>query len=261
MADSHLLRHRLSALRPLLGAVGLGLLVAGFAQPTQAATDVSDPAINLQSASHTDLPGSPSQVNTDQSLGVHAIKLRDGFVVLDNAVLLKTYVYAYSRQPQSDAAILTPNTEMIEPARPVIATAREKQQIDAMIAFDKAHPRLRIDVDDIALDPYVPGRKEYPIDNRLFIHDAGYYFDNSPYHYTYDHPEAFRHLSCTDAAVMKSIDASIASYVHFHLSIFATVIGADAQTQALRLRVDGVQLKDDLGSVLIDQKALSAPMK
>jgi hypothetical protein len=258
MADSRLNPRHPIALRLALAAA---LLSAGLAVGAHAATSSSAPAaasappVNLQSASNTDLPGSPSRVRIDQGLGVHAIKQRDGLVVLDNAVLLKTYVYAYAKQPLDYTAILTPNTEMIDPPQPVQATAKEKQQVDAMITFAKAHPRLRIDVEDIALGPYVAASKDYPIDNRLFIHGAGYYFDNSPYHFTYDHPEAFRHLQCTDPAVMKTIDRNIANYVHFHMAIFATVLGADARTQTLHLRVDAVQLKDDLGNVLIDQKA------
>ncbi|MBN8775480.1 hypothetical protein [Thiomonas arsenitoxydans] len=263
MADTRLSRPgrllQLTVLGAALSALSLGAVLsldtlAQAAEP--AAKPASAPAtqINLESASLTDLPGSPSRVRIDQSLGVHAIKQRDGFVELDNAVLLKTYVYAYSKQAVNYTGILTPNTEMIEPPAPVQASAKEKQQVDAMIAFDKAHPKLRIDVDDIALDAYVPQDKYYPIDNRLFIHGAGYYFDNSPYHYTYDHPEAFRHLACADAAVMKILDDAIANYQHFHMAIFATVLGGDAKTQGLLLRVDEVQLKDALGNVLIDQK-------
>jgi hypothetical protein len=263
MADTRLSRTghllQLTVLGAALSALSLSavLSIDTLAQAAEpAAKPASAPAtqINLESASLTDLPGSPSRVRIDQSLGVHAIKQRDGFVELDNAVLLKTYVYAYSKQAVNYTGILTPNTEMIEPPAPVQASAKEKQQVDAMIAFDKAHPKLRIDVDDIALDAYVPQGKYYPIDNRLFIHGAGYYFDNSPYHYTYDHPEAFRHLACADAAVMKTLDAAIANYQHFHMTIFATVLGGDAKTQGLLLRVDEVQLKDALGNVLIDQK-------
>lgn len=266
MADARLSRSRRLMQLTVLGAALLSLSAslsidtsAQAAEPAAkpAAQAASTPAmqLNLESASLTDLPGSPSRVRIDQALGVHAIKQRDGFVMLDNAELLKTYVYAYSRQTVDYTGILTPNTEMIEPPAPVQATAKEKQQVDAMIAFDKTHPKLRIDVDDIALDAYVPQGKYYPIDNRLFIHGAGYYFDNSPYHYTYDHPEAFRHLACTDAAVMKTLNDAIANYQHFHMAIFATVLGADAKTQALHLRVDEVQLKNALGQVLIDQKA------
>ncbi len=252
LALSHLLQPRRA--RAALACALAGLTLCGVAAQA-AERAASAPAVNLQNASNTDLPGAPSRVRIDQSLGVHAIKVRDGSVVLDSAVLLKTYVYAYSRQALNTSGILTANTEMIDPPKPVQATAREQQQIDAMVAFAKAHPRLQIDVDDIALDSYVPAGKFYPIDNRLFIHGAGYYFDNSPYHYTYDHPEAFRHLQCTDAAAMKTINDAIANYVHFHMRIFATVLGADAKTQTLHLRVDDVQLKDDLGKVLIDQKA------
>lgn len=264
--EQHTLRarpsRRPSVLRAAILSTGLGIglsigLCGALAQAAETASAPATPAtqINLQSASLTDLPGSPSRVRLDQSLGVHAIKVRDGAVVLDNAVLLKAYVYAYTRQPVNYTAILTANTEMIDPPAPVQASAREKQQIDAMIAFAKTHPKLLIRVDDIALDAYVPEGKYYPIDNRLFIHGAGYYFDNSPYHYSDDHPEAFRHLQCTDPATLKAINQAIANYIHFHMTIASTVLSGDAKTQGLLLRVDEVQLKDALGNVLIDQKA------
>jgi len=254
MAASRFSSPRPHMLRAALAAALFGLALAAGSHAAEPAA-ASAPPVNLQSASNTDLPGSPSRVRLDQHLGVHAIAQRDGRVMLDNAVLLKTYIVAYSGQPLNASAILTPNTEMIVPPKPVQASAKELQQLNAMLAFAKTHPKLRIDVDDIALDTYAAADHAYPIDNRLFIHGAGYYFDNSPFHYTYDHPEAFRRLHCTDPAVMKTINANIANYVHFHMSIFATVLGADAKTQTLHLRVEQVQLKDDLGNVLIDQKA------
>lgn len=244
--------------RLLRSALLAALLVlgmhAGWCGASAPAATTATP-VNLQSRSNTDLPGSPSRVRIDQSLGVHAIKLRDGMVVLDSAVLLKVYVAAYMRQPVDYSGILTANTEMIDPPQPVQPTARERQQIDAMIAFAKTHPKLLIRVDDIALDAYVPGDSAYLIDNRLFIHGAGYYFDNSPYHYSYDHSEAFRRLHCTDPAVRKTIDQAIASYTHFPMRIACTVLGVNTATRGLLLRVDSVQLDDALGNVLIDQKA------
>lgn len=253
MSDLHHPTRGRSALRLFLGAALFGLSLAAARADQAAAASV--PSINLQSASNTDLPGSPSRVRLDQGLGVHAIKQRDGFVLLDNAVLLKTYMTAWSKQPVNYSGILTANTEMIDPPQPVQPTARERQQIDAMIAFAKTHPKLLIRVDDIALDAYVPGDSAYLIDNRLFIHGAGYYFDNSPYHYSYDHSEAFRRLHCTDPAVRKTIDQAIASYTHFPMRIACTVLGVNTATRGLLLRVDSVQLDDALGNVLIDQKA------
>ena len=109
MADTRLSRPgpllQLTVLGAALSALSLSAVLridtlAQAAEPAAkpAAQAASTPAtqINLESASLTDLPGSPSRVRIDQSLGVHAIKQRDGFVELDNAVLLKTYVYAYS---------------------------------------------------------------------------------------------------------------------------------------------------------------------
>ena len=235
-------------------ALGAAMLALGCSEPAGAA----QPAVNLQSASVTDLPGPASRTRIDWHVGVHAMRMRHGAVLLDSAVLLKVYVYAYSGQPVDYTAILTANTQMIRPPAPVIASPGERRGIDAMIAFAKTHPRLLIRVGDIALDPYVAAAGYYPIDNRLFIGQAGYYFDNSPYHYVYAHPAAWRHLRCDDAAVRRSIDRAIAGYVHFRMDIDASVLGASGATRALRLRVDRVRLLDRAGRVLIDQRSQDA---
>ena len=230
------------------------LLAAAGACAVTCPAGAADAAPNLQGASVTDLPGPPSAVASGDRSGLPAIRLKDGAVVLDSAVLLKVYVYAYSAQPVDDTAILTPNTQMIRPPAPVHATPGQAREIASMLGFARAHPRLLIRVDDIALDARVAQAGYYPIDNRLFIHDAGYYFDNSPYHYRYQAPEPFRHLHCDDPAVIREIDRSIAGYVHFDMDIACTVLGADAKSHALLLRVDEVRLRDALGNVLIDQK-------
>lgn len=241
-----------SAVRGLT-AGGLGLFLLGSAAViTTAGAEQS--SINLQSPSQTDTPGTtPSLPAVDQELGVKAMQVRNGAVVIDSAVLLKVYYYAFAKQPIDYSAILTGNTEMIDPPKPVEASANEKSQIDQMIAFAKSHPNIMIRVDDIALDPYVADGEYYPIDNRLFIHDVGYYFDNSPYHYVYQDPETFRHLHCTDPTAIKSINDSIANYVHFKMDIAGTVTGANARDKAVMITLRNVALKDALGNVLISQ--------
>lgn len=232
-------------------ALGAAMLCTGLGDPVCAA----QPAVNLQSASVTDLPGPPSRTRTDWQLGTQAIRMHHGAVLLDSAVLLKVYVYAYSGRPVDYTAILTADTQMIDPPAPLVATAGERRKLDAMIAFAKAHPRLLIRVGDIALDPFVAAGGYYPIDNRLFIRQAGYYFDNSPYHYGYVDPLAWRHLQCSDPVVRRSIDQAIARYVHFDMDIDATVQRATQDGQALQLRVERVRLLGRTGRVLIDQQA------
>ncbi len=211
--------------------------------------------VDLQGASLTDLPGPPTAAPFRQPLGLGSMALHDGAVVLDSAVLLKVYFTAYARQPVDGSAILTPDTEMIDPPAAVRPSREQERQIAAMVAFAASHPRLLIVVDDIALDAYVAAGEYYPIDNRLFIHGAGYYFDNSPYHYVFQHPRPFRHLHCSDAATMRVLNQAIEDYRHFRMAISCTVLGADAATHALRLRVDEVRLLDAQGRALIRQRA------
>ena len=211
--------------------------------------------IDLRGASLTDLPGPPSAAPFTQPLGLGSMALHDGAVVLDSAVLLKVYFTAYARLPLDGSAILTPNTDMIDPLAPVRPSSAQSRQLEAMAAFAASHPRLLIVVDDIALDAYVPAGQYYPIDNRLFIHGAGYYFDNSPYHYVFQHPRPFRHLHCRDAATQRALDRSIEDFRHFRMVISCTVLGADAASHALRLRVDELRLLDAGGRVLIRQRA------
>ncbi len=230
------------------------LLAASAACAVARPASAADAVPNLQGAAVTDLPGPPSAVASGDRSVLPAIRLKDGAVVLDSAVLLKVYVYAYTAQPVDDTAILTPNTQMIHPPAAVHATPGQAREIASMIGFARAHPRLLIRVDDIALDARVAQGGYYPIDNRLFIHDAGYYFDNSPYHYRYQSPRQFRHLHCEDPAVIRDIDRSIANFVHFDMDIACTVLGADAKSHALLLRIDEVRLRDAVGNVLIDRK-------
>ncbi len=242
-----------TTLRRLTAPAAAALLLVSAAGGAMAA---GNSAIDLRNPALTDTPGStPSIAPTPSGLGIGAIKQYQGAVVLDSAILLKVYYYAFSKQPVDYSAILTANTEMIDPPKPVVPTAADKSALDAMITFARAHPNIVIRVDDIALDAYVADGGYYPLDNRLFIHGVGYYFDNSPYHYAYLHPEGFRHLHCTDAATRKTIDAAIANYVHYKMDIYATINGANVADKSLLVTVRNVALRDDIGNTLITQSA------
>ncbi len=244
--------------RSRIAALALAAGLSGGLPGALASGAPAGAPLDLRGASLTDLPGPPSAAPFTQPLGLGAMALRDGAVVLDSPVLLKVYFTAYARQPVDGSAILTPNTQMIDPPAAVRPSSGQMRQLDAMVAFAASHPRVLIAVDDIALDAYVPSGKYYPIDNRLFIHGAGYYFDNSPYHYVFQHPRPFRHLHCRDAATLRALDQAIGDFRHFRMVISCTVLGADAATHALRLRVDQVRLLDADGRVLIRQLAHEA---
>src|SRR5487761_2012797 len=67
-----------------------------------------------------DTPGSKSAVSPmDRSLNEGSLKLQNGLAVLDSAVLLKVYHYAYSGTPIDYSEILTENTENIVAPKPV----------------------------------------------------------------------------------------------------------------------------------------------
>jgi len=232
-------------------AIVVGLTVAALAtlQARAAATGANQNIPGL-----ADTPGNkPSIARSDRSLVGGSLKLEDGMALLDSDVLLKVYYYAYSGQAVDYSAILTENTEHIDPPKPVVPSAAQKQAIDRLIQAAKAHPDVLIKVDDIALDAYDKANRAYPIDNRLFIKDVAYYFDNSPYRYVYVHPESFRELHCVDPRTMSTLDAAIANYVHFSMDIVGHVSGADAKNNALVLALRKVALKDGTGRVLISQ--------
>lgn len=172
------------------------------------------------------------------------LKLIDGRAVLDSAVELKAYYYAYSGEPLDYSAVLTADTENITPPKPVVATPEQKQKIDALVQAAKAHPDVLLEAEDVTLQPYDKAAGAYPLTNRLFVHAARYYFDNSPFHWTYRREdEALRKLHCTDARTRARIDADIANYKVYKADIQAHVTGVDAKTKAISLAVNKVALK------------------
>lgn len=235
---------RLALLLTLAGAP-----LAGLAESGPTATDQSTPGL-------ADTPGPVSDVG-DAAAAVTdmEITIKDGRALLDSAVLLKIYYFAYAGVPVDYSAILTPNPENIDPPAPVQPTAEEKAAIDKLIGEARAHPKLVIEVGDIAFDPYDAAAGAYPLDNRLFIAKAGYYFDNSPYHYAYTNAAGFRMLKSTDEAVNATIDAAIMNFEHFRMHIFADITGAMADKSALELTLDHIDVIDASGATLIEQGA------
>ena len=233
-----------------IAVVGLAVAALATLQARAAATGTNQSIPGL-----ADTPGSkPSIGPADRNPLKATLKLEDGMALLDSDVLLKVYYYAYSGRAVDYSAILTENTEHIDPPKAVVPSAAQKQAIDRLIRAAKDHPDVLIKVNDIALDAYDKGKRAYPIDNRLFIQGVAYYFDNSPYRYVYLHPEPFRELHCADPKTMATLDAAIANYVHFSTDIVGHVSGADAQNKALVLALRKVVLKDGTGRVLIDQR-------
>lgn len=236
------------ALRLVLIAALAGGPAAALAEAGPNATDQSTPGL-------ADTPGEPSEVGHTKPVTEMEVQLQEGRALLDSAVLLKTYYYAYAGGPVDYSAILTPNTENIEPPAPAKPTDAEKAAIDKLIGEAKAHPELMIDVGDIALDAYDEASSAYPLDNRLFIANVGYYFDNSPYHYVYANPAGFRLLRCTDAATRTTLNEAIANYVHFRMRIAAHITGVDKDAHALTLTLDDIEFRTNKGETLLTQNA------
>jgi hypothetical protein len=175
---------------------------------------------------------------------VPELKLKDGRAVLDSAVELKAYYYAYSGEPVDYSAVLTADTENITPPVPVVATPEQKQQIDALVQAAKAHPDVFLEAEEVTLQPYDKATGAYPLTNRLFVHAARYFFDNSPFHWSYSQQdEALRKLRCTDAKTRARIDSDMASYKMYKADILAHVGGADVKAKAISLAVNEVVLK------------------
>ncbi|MHB1669875.1 hypothetical protein [Thiomonas sp.] len=239
---------RLVAALLVCGAVALPWL-SELAVSAPSETNQNVPGLADTPGTHPSLPG------MDRALNGGMLKTEQGLAVLDSDVLLKIYVYAWSGQAVDYSAILTENTENIEAPKPVQASAVQKQEIDRLILAARAHPGVLIKVNDIALDAYDKADQAYPIDNRLFIKGADYYFDNSPFHFAYVDPESFRKLRCTDAQTIATLNAAIVNYEHFSMDIVAHVDGASAKDKGLSIALRQVTLKDAVGGVLISQTA------
>jgi hypothetical protein len=220
-------------------------LFAARAEPTGA--QQSTPGL-------ADTPGTaPSIAAPDQALSVDSFKVRDGRALLDSAVLLKVYYYAYSTAPVDYSAILTENTQDIVPPAPVQPTLAQKQTIDALIQLAKSHPDILVVADDVTLENYDKSAQSYTMNNRLFIGNVGYYFDNSQFHYVYPHSGSFHKLHCTDATALAAIDSAIGSYQPFSVDIAGHVAGTTEADKAVAIEVQDVVLKDGTGKTLLTQ--------
>ena len=209
-------------------------------------------AVNQNAPSLADTPGNKSDVTpTDKSLNEGSLKIQNGQALLNSAVLLKVYYYAYSGTPVDYSEILTPDTDNIVTPKPVQASDAQKQVIDKLIQTAKAHPDVLIKVDDIALDAYDKTSQSYAIVNRLFINGTKYYFDNSPFHYTYSDVGTLRNLQCADANTRSIINSAIANYEHFSMDISGQVRSATVKNKALVIGLRKATLKNSAGKVLI----------
>lgn len=207
-----------------------------------------------------DTPGNKASLPPmEHALNGGVLRMKDGLALLDSAVLLKIYYYAYAKQPVDYTAVLTANTQNVEPPTPVVPTAAEKREIDQLVTAARAHPDLLIQVGEIGLSHYDAAHQGFPISNRLFIGGAKFYFDNSPYHYFFADPDAFRELRMADPNTVATLNKAIGDYTMFEMDIAVHVTGAATKDQALSMQVREVRLRDAIGDVLIRQTAGAAP--
>lgn len=213
------------------------------------------------SANKQDMPGladTPGSQNVAASKPLANVNFRteNGMAVLDSAILLKVYYYAYAGVPVDYSAILTANTDNIVKPVPVQPTASDKAAIDGLIQQAKAHPDILIKADDIALDPYDRKAGSFEVVNRLFIDGGRFYFDNSPFHFTYSNPASYRTLPCRDAKTIAGINSTVANYGHFSMELEAHFLNPDTKNKSLTFELRKVLLNDELGNTLI---AVSKP--
>ena len=235
-------------------AATLAFCAIAIASTAPSIAQAEQTGANQVAPSLADTPGNKSAVTpTDKSLSEGSLKIQNGWALLDSAVLLKVYYYAYSGTPVDYSEILTENTENIVVPKPVQASDAQKQVIDKLIRLAKAHPDILIKVDDIALDAYDKANQSYSIVNRLFINGTKYYFDNSPYHYIYAEAGNFRNLQCADAATRSIINSAITNYEHFSMDITGHASSAVVKNKALVINLSKVTLKNAGGKVLITQ--------
>jgi hypothetical protein len=179
-----------------------------------------------------------------------SLKIKNGLALLDSDVLLKVYYYAYSGEPVDYSAILTANPLNMNAPKPVDASAEQEHAIDALINQAKAHPDILIEARDISLAPYDGKTGSFPINNRVFMPGAKFYFDNSPFHYFYANATAFRDLR-PDAQSKLAIDRALANYEYFAMDIVGHVTHADAKSKAIAVDLRKVTLKNVAGRTLI----------
>ena len=237
-----------------LSAIGIACTVPRSALAEATGTNQNVPGL-------ADTPGTKSTVlPVDHPLSESSIKFQNGLALLNSAVLLKVYFYAYSGIHVDYSEILTENTDNIVVPRPVQATDAQKKVIDRLIQIAKTHPAVLIKVDDIVLDEYDKPTQSYPIVNRLFVNYTKYYFDNSPYHYFYADAGNFRNLHCPDAKIRTVINAALTNYEHFLINIEGVISTVVAKDKALIINLHKVTLMNSVGGVLITEVVPERPV-
>ncbi len=240
---------RIARLKTLLA---LSSIACACSAPCSALAEVT--ATNQNAPGLADTPGAKSAVlPPDRSLTEDSLKFQNGLALLNSALLLKVYFFAYSGLHVNYSEILTENTENIVIPEPVQATDAQKKVIDRLIQVAKAHPAVVIKVDDIVLDEYDKASQSYPIVNRLFVNYTKYYFDNSPYHYFYADAGKFRNLHCGQANTRTVINAALTNYEHFLINIEGNVSTVVAKDKALIINLHKVALMNSTGIVLITE--------
>jgi hypothetical protein len=240
-----------------ISRLGAALLICALA----ASPFAISPASAAPTGTMQDMPGLADVPHSQRAvvskpLEAVTFKTEGDEALLDSAVLLKSYYYAYSGTPIDYSAVLTANTDNIVPPTPVEPTASDKAAIDRLASQAKAHPDILIKADDIALDAYDRKSRSFEVVNRLFIDGGRFYFDNSPFHYTYSNPAGFRSLPCRDAKTIAAIDSAVENYQHFSMDISAHVSHADSKDKSLTFELRKVTLKDARGNTLITVSAL-----
>ncbi len=196
-----------------------------------------------------------AQAHINAALNGGVLKTVGGAAVLDSDVLLKIYVFAYSKQPVDYSAILTADTQAIDTPEPVQPTAEQKQQIDRLLQAARAHPTVLIRAREIALFPYDAADGGYRMQNRIFAKLAGkgYFFDNSLYHFVYVDFAPFSVLHPADAATRKTVDAEIKDFEQFSLDIVGRVTAGGKDS--ISIQPLNTTLKDNVGGTVMRQGA------
>ena len=194
-----------------------------------------------------------AQAHINAALNGGVLKTVGGAAVLDSDVLLKIYVFAYSKQPVDYSAILTADTQAIDTPEPVQPTAEQKQQIDRLLQAARAHPTVLIRAREIALFPYDAADGGYRMQNRIFAKLAGkgYFFDNSAYHFVYVDFAPFSVWRTADPAKRRAIDDAIKDFEQFNLDIVGQVEAAGADSIAIKPLT--ATLKDNVGGTVLTE--------
>ena len=193
------------------------------------------------------------QAHINRALNGGVLNTVDGAALLDSDVLLKIYVYAYGKRPVDYSAILTADTQAIDPPPPVQPTAAQKAAIDRLLQAARAHPKVLIRAHEIALFPYDAKTGGYTMQNRIFAKLAGkgYFFDNSLYHFVYVDFEPFSVWRTPDPAKRQAIDNAIKYFEQFNLDIVGQVVADGGDSISIKPLT--ATLKDNVGGTVLTE--------